>query len=130
MRSVPKTTGERIRQLREARGLSRNNLARKAQISQGNLSDIENGRVPNPRRDTLAKLAVVLRTSVGYLACDTDDPSPPSMDRSDFYSADMPLPPIGWDELTEEEREHVRDVTRHFEEAIIADILRRKRGDG
>lgn len=129
MDTTPETTGGRIKLLRQRLGMSRNAVAARAGVSQGNLSDIENEKIKDPRRDTLAKLAVVLKTSVSYLACEASDPSPPNVDAKGLYSADMPLPPIGWDDLSLEERRHVRDVTRRFEETIVEDILRRRRDE-
>jgi len=38
------TPGERIRQIREARGLSQGTLAARAGLSQAHLSDVERGR--------------------------------------------------------------------------------------
>ena len=128
---VQATVGERIRERREARGWSRNKLALTAGVSQGNLSDIENGKVLSPSAKVLSKLArAALGTSVDYLVGTTDDPAPPSFSDVDVIRADMPLPPLGWDELSEEEKEAVRDITRRFEETIIADILRKKKERG
>lgn len=121
------STGERIRERRKYRRWSLNKLAQLAGVSQGYLSDVENGKVASPSASVLIKLAAALETSVDYLLGRTDDPSPPSLSDVDIIRADMPLPPLGWDELSEEEKEEVRDITRRFEETIIADILRKKK---
>lgn len=83
-----------------------------------------------PDLATLHELARILDTSVAYLVGETDDPGPLSNSDVDVIRADMPLPPLGWDELSEEEKEEVRDITRRFEETIIADILRKKKERG
>ena len=124
------STGERIRERRKYRRWSLNKLAQLAGMSQGYLSDVENGKVASPSASVLIKLAAALETSVDYLLGRTDDPSPPSLSDVDIIRADMPLPPLGWDELSEEEKEEVRDITRRFEETIIADILRKKKERG
>lgn len=121
------STGERIRERRKYRRWSLNKLAQLAGVSQGYLSDVENGKVASPSASVLIKLAAALETSVDYLLGRTDDPSPPSLSDVDIIRAEMPLPPLGWDELSEEEKEEVRDITRRFEETIIADILRKKK---
>ena len=56
-----------IRELRENRGWSQTELARRAGIRQGVLSYIENGRTKNPRIDTLAAIASALGVSVQKL---------------------------------------------------------------
>jgi len=58
--------GDRIREIRESRGLNQDRLADKAQISKGFLSDIENGK-RNPSSDNLLRIANVLGASLDYL---------------------------------------------------------------
>jgi transcriptional regulator with XRE-family HTH domain len=50
----------RLRQLREARGLSQLRLAQRAKVAQGYISAIEAGRKTNPGIETLRKLAKAL----------------------------------------------------------------------
>ena len=49
-----------IKTLRERRGWSQSELARKAGIRQGVLSDIESGKTKHPRIDTIAAIAQAL----------------------------------------------------------------------
>lgn len=98
-------------------------------MSNGYLSDLERGVKQTPSADVLARLAATLGTSIAYLAGETDDPSPPNVDDVEVTRADMPLPPPGWEDLSDDEKERVREITKRFEETIIADILR-KRGVG
>jgi transcriptional regulator with XRE-family HTH domain len=61
------TVGERIRQVREAKGWTQERLADEAKISKGFLSEVEkHGK--NISLELLLKVATALRASVGYLA--------------------------------------------------------------
>jgi transcriptional regulator with XRE-family HTH domain len=59
-------TGDRIRAIREKRGLTQDQLADKAKISTGFLSDVENGK-RNVSSENLLKIANALGASVDYL---------------------------------------------------------------
>lgn len=61
------TVGERIRQVREAKGWTQEKLADEARISKGFLSDVEN-HGKNLSLDLLLRVATALNASVGYLA--------------------------------------------------------------
>ena len=56
-----------LRELRIKRGISQNELARRAGVKQSVISYIENGRTKHPRIDTLTALAAVLGVSVEKL---------------------------------------------------------------
>jgi len=61
------TVGERIREVREAKGWTQDKLATEADISKGFLSEVEkHGK--NISLDLLLKVATALGASVGYLA--------------------------------------------------------------
>jgi transcriptional regulator with XRE-family HTH domain len=60
------TTGERIREIREKRGLTQEQLAKKAEISKGFLSDVENDK-RNIGSQGLLRIANELGASVDYL---------------------------------------------------------------
>ena len=60
------TTGERIREIREKRGLRQDQLASQAQISKSFLSEIENNN-RNVSSQALLRIANVLGASVDYL---------------------------------------------------------------
>lgn len=49
-----------IQELRKEKGWSQTELARRAGVKQGVLSDIESGKTKNPRSDTLAAIALAL----------------------------------------------------------------------
>ena len=65
--------GDRLKQLRKARGLTQLAVQMKTGIEQALLSKFENGeRVPPT--ETLVKLADFYEVSVDYLLCRTDKP--------------------------------------------------------
>jgi transcriptional regulator with XRE-family HTH domain len=59
--------GNRIRTLRESRGLSQGQLAAYARVKQAWLSKVEAGKTDNPRVSDLARVARVLGETVEYL---------------------------------------------------------------
>src|SRR5215469_7497844 len=59
-------TGDRIKEIRDARGMTQDQLADKAGISKGFLSDVENNK-RNISSENLLKIANVLGASVDYL---------------------------------------------------------------
>ena len=66
------TVGERIRQVREAKGWTQEKLAADARISKGFLSDVEN-HGKNISLDVLLRVANALGASVAYLATGQGD---------------------------------------------------------
>jgi transcriptional regulator with XRE-family HTH domain len=60
------STGVRIKEIREKRGLTQEQLAKKAEISKGFLSDVENGK-RNIGSQGLLRIANELGASVDYL---------------------------------------------------------------
>ncbi|MFN8592032.1 MAG: helix-turn-helix transcriptional regulator [Thermomicrobiales bacterium] len=61
------TTGERIKQRREEKGIPAVELARRAEISKGYLSELERGHAARPSGAVLYKIANVLGTTVADL---------------------------------------------------------------
>jgi transcriptional regulator with XRE-family HTH domain len=53
--------GNRIRELREERGVTQGQLAAQAQVSQGYLSQLENGDVRNPSAGVLLRVADAMK---------------------------------------------------------------------
>lgn len=122
--------GARIRELRQRRGETLAGVASRVGIAKTTLHGYENNR-REPDIETLRRLAKALETSSGYLLGETNDPSPLPGGDLDIIRSDFPIPPPGWEDLSEEEKEEVRQITRRFEETIIQDILekQRKRGE-
>lgn len=68
------TFGDRLKQLREARGLSQDQLAVAVNIARSSISHIEansNGQ-RYPRQDKMERIADFLNVSLDYLLCRTD----------------------------------------------------------
>jgi transcriptional regulator with XRE-family HTH domain len=61
------TTGERIKQRREEKGILAVELARQAKISKGYLSELERGHAARPSGKVLFEIANVLGTTVADL---------------------------------------------------------------
>jgi transcriptional regulator with XRE-family HTH domain len=62
------TFGERLRQLRELAGLSQRELARRANIPQPVVSDVESGRQKSVNLDTARRIARALGVTLDLLA--------------------------------------------------------------
>ena len=60
------STGDRIREIREKRGMTQEQLANEANISKGFLSDVENNK-RNIGSERLLRIADILGASVDYL---------------------------------------------------------------
>lgn len=75
------TLGERIRLIRQRRGLSQNELSRQAGVRQALISELEAGKKQDTTGSVLRRLAHVLGVSVDYLVGmyeDTDSPYEPA----------------------------------------------------
>jgi transcriptional regulator with XRE-family HTH domain len=92
-RAVLKRVGRRVQKLRAARGLTQEQLSDLAEVGQGTLSRIENGRLDTGLTN-LYRLAKVLGASVGDLV---DDPVEVSSDVDRAASE-------WWASATQEER--------------------------
>jgi transcriptional regulator with XRE-family HTH domain len=69
-------SGERIKGLRHALGLTADELASQAGLSTGAIFLLEANKRPQTAATTVAKIACVLGTSLEYLLALTDDPAP------------------------------------------------------
>lgn len=58
---------KQIRRIRQDKGIKQKDLAAECGIRQATLSDIERGKITNPRIDTLRKIAEKLGVSVDAL---------------------------------------------------------------
>ena len=67
--------GDRLRDLRKAKGLSQDDLAERVGLSKQQLYRIENGKSANPGADLLVQLAKELECSIDYLVGLVDEPS-------------------------------------------------------
>lgn len=63
--------GKRIRDIREGKGVSQNQLAKMAGLSQAGLSAVEN-TTKSPNLETLTRLAKALNVTIAYLVGEAD----------------------------------------------------------
>ena len=72
---------DRIKALRDRAGMSSSELAVKAGLSKGYLSQIEGGEANNPTIDKVKRLAEALGTDAAYLMEETSEPTskPPEL---------------------------------------------------
>jgi transcriptional regulator with XRE-family HTH domain len=70
--------GQRLRQVRDFRGLSQSEVAVRAKIPVAMISHFETGVRGSASADNLVKLANALEVSVDYLLGRTEDPAPRS----------------------------------------------------
>lgn len=92
-----KMLGDRIRELRLAKGMSQAQLARKLHVTQGAVSQWEKG-LTRPDFDLLNALETVLGTNLSYLVGSTDDASArPTIDQlSAEYEAELEREMLAW----------------------------------
>lgn len=64
------SVGSRIQKLLDSKGFTPAELSRRSGVGQGRLSLILSGKTPNPRGDTISKLAQALGVSVSSLLSD------------------------------------------------------------
>jgi transcriptional regulator with XRE-family HTH domain len=62
------TLGQKIRELRQNRGMSQEQLAEISEIKQATVSRVETGQVRDVKGEVLYKLAKAIGVTVGYLA--------------------------------------------------------------
>lgn len=70
--------GRRLRALREQKGWTQTEVARRINIDRAYLSRMEHGKHPSPPVSTVLRLAQLLGVSVEYLTGETDDATPPN----------------------------------------------------
>lgn len=117
-------TGERLKALREARGWTQDEVAKRLHVTRGAVGHWERGK-NEPSYDMLIRLARLYNTSTAYLIGETDDPSP--LRRSTDEKPTRRQPPGEWGKLDEWEREHVRQVTDVVREVLVKSFLRREK---
>ncbi|MBR8839986.1 MAG: helix-turn-helix transcriptional regulator [Stigonema ocellatum SAG 48.90 = DSM 106950] len=71
----------RLREIRSARGISQNELARKLEMSLANVQKIEYGKAKSIPLDTLDRLCQVLKCEVGELLVRIPDDSDGSIEK-------------------------------------------------
>jgi len=108
---------QRLKAAREAAGLTQAYVAERIGVTRQAVGQWESGESsPNPQ--TLALLADLYGVSVDDL-----------LGRSHIHIVrrERPLPPPGWELLTEREKREVEEQARAFEEFVVRRILRERR---
>ena len=89
------TLGERIRALRERRGMSQSALARELNASINAINMLEMGRITDPHVMRLVAIADLFNVSLDYLVGRTDDPRPrPRASRAQKQDTTAPQPTV------------------------------------
>ena len=70
---MPKTLGEKLRELRIAKGLTLEQLAELTGSSKSYIWDLENRSPPRPSAEKLSKIAVQLGMTIDYLLDEDDE---------------------------------------------------------
>ena len=94
----------RIKQLRNQKGLKQTDLCKQLGVTQGALSGWENENY-GPDIKALKKMSEIFGVSVDYILCLTAEPSPSGEETLVALSA-----PKGYDQLTEEERIEIEQI--------------------
>ncbi len=72
------TIGERLKSLRELKGLSQNELARRAGINRPTISELESGRQQDVTVETARRLARALEVSLNMLVGEDEEETMPA----------------------------------------------------
>lgn len=83
--------GNRIRDLRRAKGLTQSELAEKVGVNDSAIAKYENGRIENLKRSTIAALAKALDCSPVYLLCLEDETVEKRKEKPDYTIEEINL---------------------------------------
>lgn len=86
------TIGDRVRRLRESKGIQRKDLARDVGLSYSGLSDLESGKARSSTK--LHRLAAALGVSTSYLETGKDRPAEPLHSAPSDHSQPLRLDPV------------------------------------
>ena len=114
---------EKVRQLREKRGMNQKQLAEASDITQATISRIESGQVKELKSQALKRLASALGVTVDYLVDKT-----PRLTLNDLVQSDPTARYIlqGYEKLSAAGREQLRNFVRFLEEQEAKPERRRR----
>jgi len=105
------TVGERIKQLREKKGMNQKQLAEKAKMTRATISRIETGQVKEVKSEALKKLAVALGVTVDFLVGQSEEMSADDMIIADDQIKNVMSDMYG---LGPNPRQEVEDFVRYL----------------
>ena len=82
---MPRTLGEKLRELRLKRTLTLERLAELTGSSKSYIWELENRSPPRPSAEKLSKIAEQLETTIDYLLDDEEEVSPADAADASFY---------------------------------------------
>jgi len=114
---------EKVRQLREKRGMNQKQLAEASDITQATISRIESGQVKELKSQALKRLASALGVTVDYLVDKI-----PRLTLNDLVQSDPTARYIlqGYEKLSAAGREQLRNFVRFLEEQEAKPERRRR----
>lgn len=106
--------GEKVKELREKKGMNQKELSKAADITQATISRIEKGKVNQLKSEALKRLANALGSTIDYLVDDKKDKLTPN----DIMRADETAKYLfrGYETLSSGGRKQLIDFVRFLEE--------------
>ena len=105
--------GEKIKELREKRGMNQKQLAEASRITQATISRIEKGKVNQLKSEALKRLADALGSTVDYLVDRTDQLTPEDVLKADETAKHLFR---GYEKLSSDGRKQLIDFVQFLEE--------------
>jgi transcriptional regulator with XRE-family HTH domain len=112
-RRTDMSLGEKVKTLREKKGMNQKEVAEASGITQATISRIESGQVKELKSEALKRLAGALGVTVDYLVDKTDKLTPNDIIRSDAAAQYVFR---GYEKLSATGREQLKNFVRFLEE--------------
>ncbi len=104
--------GEKVKELREKKGMNQKELSEASGITQATISRIEKGKVNQLKSEALKRLADALGSTIDYLVDKTDELTPNDILRSDDTAKHLFR---GYEKLSSEGRKQLIDFVNFLE---------------
>ena len=105
--------GEKVKALREKKGMNQKQLAEASDITQATISRIENGKVNQLKSEALKRLSEALGSTVDYLVDRTDQLTPEDVMKADENAKYLFR---GYEKLSPEARKQLQDFIQFLEQ--------------